>query len=334
MDQISIVFAIVSAIVLLVYVRDSWRGIKGIAPLAASLITSAFVIYVLSPAIGEIATFFVLDFALLFSVLPFYYANDTRKLLLFLAITLLGFVYATNAYGSLLYQFVAMFAIGTGYGVFYRSGLGAMKRKHTRVDRDIEVKRDVVHIGLGIVVFAVFLAFNFYNAVLVTIALIFIGYIYNSLLGTRRAGRLFSVLNRLERAESLYGLGALYLGVGVALLMGFVHDQHFILIGISALFFADPLATIVGMNIKGPKLPHSKKKSLFGSIAFFAAVSIMGFPFIGLYSLLFGAFLALVESFDTKVDDNIVIPVVMILLYIVFLASVNQLPVLQLMQQL
>ena len=76
----------------------------------------------------------------------------------------------------------------------------------------------------------------------------------------------------------------------------------------------------------GPKLFYNKNKSVYGTLAFFAVVAIVGYPFIGTYSLLFGAGLALVESIKLPVDDNIMISVVMILLYIVFLALMNQLP--------
>ena len=179
---------------------------------------------------------------------------------------------------------------------------------------------------LSAIILALFISIKFYYAVYLVTTFILLGYIYNSVLGTNKTGRLYKILNSLERPDTFYGLGALYLGVGVALLVGFIHNQHFVIIGLAALLFADPIATIVGVNTDGPKLFYNKKKSVSGTVAFFATVAIIGYPFIGWYSLLFGIGLAIVESIDSRLDDNIEISVVMILLYVVFLAALNQLP--------
>ncbi|MCW6160052.1 MAG: hypothetical protein LVQ95_03130 [Candidatus Micrarchaeales archaeon] len=324
MDIIAILFAVLSAAIALVYIKDSWRGIKGFLPLAASVITAVVVVWLLGSIIGEISVFFVLDFAMLFAILPFYYGKHAVKLLLFLVFIIAMFTYATITYGSLLYQFIEMFAIGTGYGVFYRSGLGGLKRVQKRGSKKVETIRDFAHIALGAAIFAIFLLFDFYTAALITITLIFIGYIYNSVLGINGRGN--RILKKMEREDSLYGLGALYLGVGAALIIGFIHNLHFALIGFAALLFADPLATIVGLNLDGPKLPYSRKKSVYGTIAFFLAVAVIGYLFIGIYSLAFAALLAFVESFDTPLDDNISISLAMVIVYVIFLANAHLLP--------
>lgn len=324
MDIIAIIFAVLSAIVALVYIKDSWRGVKGFVPLAASVITAAVVAWLLGNIIGEISVFFVLDFAMLFAILPFYYGKHTAKLLLFLIFIILMFAYAMLTYGSLLYQFIEMFAIGTGYGIFYRSGLGGLKRVQKRSSKKVETTRDFAHIALGVAIFAIFMLFDFYTASLITITLVFIGYIYNSVLGINGRGN--RMLKTMEREESLYGLGALYLGVGATLIIGFVHNLPFALIGFAALFFADPLATIVGLNLDGPKLPYSRKKSVYGTLAFFLAVAVTGYLFIGIYSVAFAVLLAVVESFDTPLDDNISIALTMVIVYIIFLANAHLLP--------
>lgn len=324
MDVTAVFLALLSAAVALIYIKDSWRGIRGLLPLAASLITAAAVVWLLGHIMGEISVFFVLDFAILFAILPFYYGQHTAKLLLFLLVILVIFAYATITYGSLLYQFIEMFAIGTGYGMFYRSGLKGLKRKQKKAGRSLETRRDLVHIGFGVVFFALFLLLNFYDAVLIATALIFLGYIYNSVFALN--GRKRSFLKTMEREESLYGLGALYLAVGAALLIGFIHNLDFLLAGFAALFFADPLATIAGMNLDGPKLPYSRSKSIYGTAVFFATVSLIGYLFIGIYSVPLGAILAIVESLDTHIDDNISIALTMVIIYIVFLASAHLLP--------
>lgn len=324
MDFIAIIFAVLSAVIALIYIKDSWRGIKGFLPLIAGVVTAGIVVWLLGNITGEIAVFFIMDFAMLFSILPFYYGKHNAKLLVFLLFILAVFAYATAMYGFDLYKFIEMFAIGTGFGISYRSGLGGLKRAQKRGSRKLETTRDLIHIALGIAIFAIFLIFDFYTAAMIAISLIFVAYIFNSIVSMN--GRRSRIIKALEREESLYGLGAIYLAVGAALIIGFIHNLHFALIGFAALFFADPLATIAGLNLDGPKLPYSKKKSVYGTAAFFIAVALIGYVFVGVYSIAFAALLAMVESFDAPVDDNISIALVMVIVYIFFLAGAHLLP--------
>ncbi len=328
MNLFIVLFALLDAAVFLIYVADSnkRRRITALTPLAASLVTMLAVALLLGTPPGEVSLFFVLGFAVLFSILPFYYIKSSAKLTCFLVLIVIEFFYTTLTYGSVLYSFIQALAIGTAWGVVHRSGLGILGGEHKRASKKVETERDIVHMLLGVVVLGAFLALKFYYAVYVATALIFLGYIYNSVLGNAKKGVLYEALNSLERPDALYGLGALYLGVGVALLLGFIHNLHFVIIGLAALLFADPMATIIGLNFNGPRLFYNKKKSLYGTIAFFATVAIIGYPFIGAYSLLFGLGLAIVESIKSPIDDNIAISVIMILLYVVFLALMNALP--------
>lgn len=329
MNIYTLLFALLNTTIIIVYVVDSLKTKRSrelLYPLVTSFVAGLVIILLLNELVNETTTYFILNFAILFSILPFYYIRNTSKLLSFLTLILIEFFYVTYIYGSVLYPFIQMLAIGTGFGLFYRSGLEAFKENYSRAIKSVETRRDVLQILLGVILLLLFLSLTFYYAVYVTTTLILIGYIYNSRLGKKRSGKAYSIFNSLERAGTLYGTGALYLGVGVALLLGFVHNLHFVIIGISALLFADPLATIVGVNTHGPKLFYNKKKSVLGTLAFFATVSIVGFPFIGFYSLLFGAGLAFVESVELPIDDNITISIVMIVLYIIFLSLVHQLP--------
>jgi dolichol kinase len=328
------VFAILNTIVLLAYLADSLKARKragGILPIIAGVIVGALIVFYLGNTYSVVSLYFVLDFAALFAILPLYYMRNTYKLIVFLALILVEFFYVTYTYGSILYPFIQMFAVGTAAGVIYWKGLDVLKRSHPRSNKGVETRRDFVHVILGVVVLALFLSLKFYYAVYATIALIMLGYIYNSTLGDGNAGVVRKLLKSLEREGVPYGLGALYLGIGVALLLAFIHNTHFMIIGIAALMLADPIATIVGINIKGPKLFYNKKKSLYGTLAFLLTVVVLGYPFVGYYAILFGIGLAFVESVDSPVDDNIAIAVAMIALYIVFLALANQLPPIQLL---
>lgn len=314
------IFAILNIAILLVYARDSFtrNRTRGFLPIVAALATSLAVALFLNNFGNRLFLFLILSFAMIFAILPSYYAYRTRVLLIFLAVALAEFFYATYLFGALLYSFIQMFAIGTSYGIYYRNGLGVFNREQKRDNKKIETRRDLVHIILGVIIFTLFALLPLYTAIYITTILIFIGYIYNSALGKRKKSGLYKILSSFERDDSLYGLGALYLGIGMALLIGFIHNQHFLLIGITALFFADPIATIVGIRYNKLKLWYNKKKSVAGTSAFFLTVTLVGFPLIGVYSALFGLVLALVESLNAPVDDNIGIATAMVFAYIVF----------------
>jgi dolichol kinase len=329
MDTGIFLFALINTIILLWYLRDligEKRLPKGLVPVVASLILGLVIISALRELFNETAVYFVLNFAVLFSILPFYYIKETKRLFVYLALIIAEFFYMTYIYGPLLYPFIQMLAIGTGFGVFYRNEAVLLKYRHQRAGKSLETKRDIIHAFLGLIVLALFVYLPFYYAVYVTATLILVGYVYNSLLGDRKNGSLYKLLISIERPGALYGLGALYLGIGVTLLLGFIHNQHFMIIGIGALMLADPIATIIGINMKGPRLFYNKDKSVLGSLSFFVVVALIGYPFIGLYSILFGLGLAFVESMKLGIDDNVSIPIVMILLYIVYLAYFHTLP--------
>ncbi len=327
MNIIVVAYAILSVVALLMYTRDSLkkRDKAALVPLAISVVIALAVVFLLSEIVNETTIFFALDFAMLFAIMPYYYAVRTRKLIALLALIAFGFFYATYSYGSLLYPFIQMFAIGTMMGLLYKGGPTVLKKVARRDSKSLETRRDVVHVFLGAIIMLLFLSTTFYYAEYITTILIIIGYVYNSALAKYK-GKGFSFLSKFERSDDLFGTGALYLGVGVLLLLGFVHTLHFMIIGIAALMFADPIATIVGLNLDGPKLFYNKKKSVYGTLAFMAVVLIVGYPFIGYYAALFAAILAFVESTESPIDDNIAIPLVMIIVYIIFLGSIGWLP--------
>lgn len=329
MDLFTPAIAFVNLVVLVIYAKDIARARKigGLAPLAFSFVTCAIVILLLNEIVNETSVFFLLCFSLLFALLPFYYVRDSRKMVVFLAMIILEFFYATAVYGETLYPFVQMFAIGTAYGFIYIGGFKLVRYRHVRASKQLEVRRDFVHMALGAVIMSLFLVFSLYNAIWITMTLMLLGYAYSSWSGGKRRGRLFAVLNSFERPASIYGLGALYFAAGAALMMGFIHRLDFLFIGMAALFFADPAATIVGSTFDRVRLFYNRRKSLAGTIAFFAVVSVVGYPFIGAYSLVFGFCLAVIESANIPIDDNIAISVAMIAAYTIFLYYTRTLPV-------
>jgi len=324
-------FIILSTIIGFFYLIDKNHEhlIKRIYPLATSMLITFIVLFLANPEMGISLLILVIFFSLIFSIIPFFYGFNKKALLFTMIFAILSFTYADYIYGEILFYLIIAFSIGTALGIYYRSGLQVFKRKHISTDKVLETKRDIVHIFLGLIVISIFFVYPLHTAIYITMALIFLGYLYNGI-AYQSKNRLYRKLIDLERNDSIYGLGALYLGVGTSLLIGFIHNPHFLIIGFIALFFADPIATITGINIKSPKLFYNKHKSILGSFAFFATVSILSYYFIGLYALLFGAMLAFIESLDTPVDDNIAIAVAMIIIYIIFLTLTQQLPLMSL----
>lgn len=331
MAFIWIVFAAINLALFALYAIDTQmiRNSRNAMPLLAALVTGTVVLLITNEILGELGVFFVLCFALIFAMTVYYYSRNFGKLMAFLAAAVAELFYLATIYpgGNSLYPFVQMFAIGTAYGVIYANGFEIFTQRSKKQVKSLEVNRDIIHILLGIVVLAIFMLFSVYYAIAIVVALILIGYINNSVLAQRKKGSFYRFLALFERPGANYGVSALYLGTGTLLLIGFIHNLHFLIIGFAALLFADPIATIVGITLDGVKLFYNKRKSVFGTASFFVVVSLVGWPFVGAYSLLFGAALAIVESIDMQIDDNITIPVFMILVYVLYLYLAGQLPI-------
>ena len=226
-------------------------------------------------------------------------------------------IYINLGTGNSIYS--GMFAIGTTYGLLYREFvLNPRKQERTNADRRrrrTEINRDYVHIILGIVMFAVALLLPYQVAIVVIFGLILLGYAANNLLANLRLNPIYRRAMDLERKNATYGLGATHLAASMALLLGFITHSNFLLFGIVAVFFADPMATIVGLSTRNAtSLPYNRNKTLIGSFAYFVVAALAGYYFLGWYGILFAAILAFVESINLSLDDNIRSGIVIVLL--------------------
>lgn len=216
--------------------------------------------------------------------------------------------------------FAGMFAIGTTYGMLYREFVLNPKRSEASINSDrkkrrTEINRDLVHLVLGIVLFAVLFFFSYVNAITVIFGLIIIGYTGNNLLANLRLNPSYRRAVDLERKNATYGLGATYLAASTALVIGFTNATSIVMFGLVVLFFADPLATIFGISARGAShLLYNKYKTYVGTLTFFIVAAIAGYYFIGLYGILFAAILAFVESINLSLDDNIRSGIVIVIL--------------------
>ncbi len=245
---------------------------------------------------------FAIGTAMLSCLIAMCYISRPRlftALLLFLAAVVIACIYY---YGDT--ALVGMFGIGSVCGLLYHDSINP--KRNVIKKRGVETNRDIVQIALGIIMFAVLFLVRLPYAIYAAFALIIAGYAVNNLFAGRDTGNIYEkILATLERSNATYGIGAVYLAVGTMLVIGFVGSRRLMLFGIAALFFADSVATIVGMHFGRRHMPHNKSKTLEGTLAFFTVLVLIGFPLIGAYAVPLAAVLALIESAKISLDDNL-----------------------------
>jgi dolichol kinase len=313
-------FAVLTAFAVAAYFMHSWRKkeFKNILPLIGTLIAIS-AIYFLITAAGSPnyynALALDLCIALVSTMLAVFYISKPYVFLSLMAILLVGiFVYASGYPGNNL--FIGMFAIGTISGLLYREfALNTKKWVSGKKRRETEVRRDIIQMIMGAVVVAVILLLGHFGAVGIVFALALLGYIANNILANLIISPTYKKAADLERKNVSYGLGAVYLAAGTALMLGFTSATPLLLFGIVALFFGDAVATIVGINTKmADTLPYNRNKTRNGTYAFFIVVAIIGFFLIGWYAILLAALLAFIESIDVALDDNVRIGIVIVVI--------------------
>jgi dolichol kinase len=310
----TLLFAVVSVFVFAIYLVYMIRRkeLLNIIPLLASVIT-VFLIYNVIAVACSVNYYNILTLdiciALLSTILALFYISKPYIFLALLALVVVGvLIYMNSNIGNVL--FAGMFAIGTLYGLMYRQFVLSPVREGngTRKKKDREVTRDIIQIGLGIVLAGVVYYFAYSDALMIVFGLILLGYLGNNILANVRIGPIYKRAMDLERKNVSYGMGASYLAVSAALMLGFTHSAALLLFGIVVVFFADSAATIVGLSMRrASSLPYNKYKTYVGTLAFFLVVAVLGYfiPGIGIYSVPLALVLAFVESLDISVDDNI-----------------------------
>jgi len=121
---------------------------------------------------------------------------------------------------------------------------------------------------------------------------------------------------RLERSNVPFpGWGSACYAAGVLLAASFLEDQNAIIATLIIMALGDGMSTLIGKTGQ-IKLPYNRKKTLEGSIAFFA-FSLFGYFFVGPEIIPIALAAAFVESLDIPFDDNITVPVVTTFLFLV-----------------
>jgi len=182
-----------------------------------------------------------------------------------------------------------------------------------------EVMRRIIHIGFGVVVL-LFLyllgkeGFEYAEAALFTFFILGI-LIVDRKLKKRKIPLVDLLLEKVERPNVMPAHGAFWYGVGLLLIISFLDNVNYIYASIAILAFGDGVATLAGRYGK-VNLFHNKNKTLEGSAAFFVASSIAAYPFIGMTALPLSLICALFESINLNFDDNLVVPLVCVVFFL------------------
>lgn len=252
---------------------------------------------------SAIGAAFPVGFALVSFALSVSYMRHTEAFGVLLLLLIAGFaayalqVPATSAIG--------FFGIGAVCGLMYRD-TASRRSSHNSIrdNKRRETGRDIVQISLGIVVAAVLLLLPMPYSAYLVFALMLFGYFMNSFFLNGSRGVYGKALAALERSDTTYGIGAMYLAAGTSLVVGFSGSSGLMLFGIVALFFADSAATIIGMRLGRHRIPYNRDKTFEGALSFFLILALLGIPLLGPYALPLAAALAFLESVRVHVDDN------------------------------
>ena len=224
-------------------------------------------------------------------------------------------IYACAGYWLLHYGYTAIPIIQIfGIGMLISSlPITSKNEAQSRKNKQLETKRDVAQIIIGIIVLGTVYFINYNLSLYLVLGYMLFGYMLNSIMASSNS-TIAHVLKGFERNGVMFGKGALYLGVGTMIILGFISSKDIALASLSALFISDSVATIIGIRTKR-KLLYNKHKSIGGFIGYFISLSAIGYLFIGIYSVPFAFVLAFIESISSRIDDNITIALACFIIY-------------------
>ncbi len=184
-----------------------------------------------------------------------------------------------------------------------------------KVDFFKEDLRQAAHLMVGIVSVLLVQYIGFNSALLFLLAIFIVGLVLSNfkLLGGK-VKLVDYLLSLTDRNDPIPGKGAMFFAAGILFLLVFAKPLDFALAMILLHAAGDAFATVIGLRFKQP-LPWNNKKSWFGFTSFIVFGAVAAQFFIPLQTaFLYAFFLAIVESLNLSIDDNISVPVFALLL--------------------
>ena len=238
-------------------------------------------------------------------------SDELRSIRLLIAVLGLAFLLLFSGEGPLALAVPLMLGLS--------SELFSEREYESHVNnKEIEIKRDFIHLSGGIFLFVVFLILGYPLDGYVAQYVFIFGLLAVFYAELWKNSKFSMALYSVEKHKDYVGYGAIWLGIGTLIAYVFM-DKSFFLLALLAIYFADPVATFAGNYWRSSKLPHNRKKSVAGSLAYFLVVAIPGFLLVGPLSILFALLGAAVESLPIKLDDNFSVSVALALLFLVLL---------------
>lgn len=180
-----------------------------------------------------------------------------------------------------------------------------------------ELRRKLFHLFFGLFLIIILFYSGRINLIIFLSVFLFFGSIMILLMQKgRKIPIAYWLEEKFERKNVKFpGYGAFWYVVGALLLALFLGNAHEIAAAILVLAAGDSAATIFGILGRHP-LPYNRRKTWEGSLAFFV-FSLPACLFVGWIGIALAAIAAAVESLVAPVDDNLLIPVTAILLFII-----------------
>jgi len=182
---------------------------------------------------------------------------------------------------------------------------------------DFEIRRKLFHALFGL--FLIFILFYYGQNSLIIFLTLFL--IFGSvMIVLMQKGRKIPIADwfeeTFERENVRFpGYGAFWYVVGTLLLALSLSNAYEIAAAIVTMAAGDSAATIFGIRGRHP-LPYNPIKTVEGSVAFFV-FSLPAYLFVGWIGIALAALAAVAESLATPVDDNLLIPIMAILFFII-----------------
>lgn len=180
-----------------------------------------------------------------------------------------------------------------------------------------EISRQLFHIFVGLIALGILALFGRGYLIAAVFVVLIIG---SLLINFRLLGKKIFFVEwfekRFERDNVPFsGWGSACYAAGVLLIATFIGNTDKISAAIFVLAIGDAFSTIIGRLGKHP-LPYNKNKTVEGLLAFFIT-SLPAFLFIGPLIIPLAALAAIFESLPLPIDDNITVPIISTLFFLV-----------------